>query len=165
MSSDAGQNQADSGRSLPLDQYLQELIADWSTAHPRRLQAKQCAGTMPAPHIVADRTLTQALMNVLDNAAVVSPETIEMNARWDEHELDITVRDRGPGLAPDIADRIGQPFVTTKDPAEGLGLGLFLACTTLDRLGGRISFANIAEGGNLTRIILPLKSLLAREGA
>jgi two-component system sensor histidine kinase RegB len=164
MSCDAGQLQADAGRGQPLDQYLQRLIADWSSAHPRRLIANHCHGITPAPQIVVDRTLTQAIVNVLDNAAEVSQEGVEMDASWNETELHISVRDRGPGFAPAIADKLGQPFVTTKNPSAGMGLGLFLACTTLDRMGGSIHFSNADAGGSLTDICLPLESLLARGG-
>lgn len=162
MAYDAGQLQADSGRCMPIDQYLQDLISEWCTTHPGRFIPVNYDGKMPAPLIVADRTLTQAIVNILDNAAEVSNEVVEMNARWNSEEIYISVRDHGPGLNPEIAHKIGQPFITTKYPENGMGLGLFLAHTTLDRLGGRIQFANKTDGGSLIEIILPLTAILAR---
>lgn len=161
MASDAGQLQADSGRCMPIDQYLQELITDWSVTHPDRVVSAGYDGETPAPSIIADRTLTQAIINILDNAAEVSKETLNMNVSWNNEELCISVRDHGPGLEPEIAQKIGQPFNTTKQPENGMGLGLFLAHTTLDRLGGRLQLANANDGGNMAEIILPLNSMLA----
>ena len=162
MAYNAGQLQADSGQCMALDQYLQELISEWCAIQPGRVIPVNYDGKIPAPLIVADRTLTQAIVNILDNAAEVSEEPVELNAKWNSQEICIAVRDHGPGLDPEIAQKIGQPFVSTKHPGNGMGLGLFLAHTTLDRLGGRIQFANITDGGSLTEIVLPLTAVLAR---
>ena len=161
MAYDAGQLQADSGRSMPIDQYLQELISDWCATHPDRFVSARYEGDIPAPLIIADRTLSHAIINILDNAAEVSKEPVNLKARWDNNELCISVRDHGPGLQPEIAQKIGQQFITTKRPENGMGLGLFLAHTTLDRLGGRLQLANANDGGSLTEIILPLNTMLA----
>ena len=162
MSCDAGQLQADSGRSMPVDQYIREIINEWSTSHPGREINSHYKGREPAPSIVTDRTLTQAIVNILDNAAEASDSTVEMETGWDHEKISITVHDHGRGLDPEIAQQVGQPFVSSKNPEDGLGLGLFLAYTTLDRLGGELQFSPAVDtGGNSARIILPLASVLA----
>ena len=82
---------------------------------------------------------------------------VEIAGRWSADELVLEIADRGPGLAPELAGQAGQPFLTTK--SEGLGLGLFLAYTTLSRLGGDVRLINRDGGGVLCRLTLPLAAL------
>jgi two-component system, sensor histidine kinase RegB len=74
---------------------------------------------------------------------------VEVVSRWDHHEVVLTITDDGPGFAPEIMDRIGEPYVTSRnrrDSAEGetggLGLGFFIAKTLLKRSGATLAFVN-----------------------
>jgi two-component system sensor histidine kinase RegB len=63
----------------------------------------------------------------------------------DEQRVVLTIEDDGEGFAPDILQRIGDPYVTRRNPqakAGGLGLGLFIAKTLLERSGAELSFEN-----------------------
>jgi len=161
LSASAGETRAEAGHGLPLDNYLAEVIAEW-----RRLRATvtvhcHLEGVQPAPHILAEQTLTQALMIILNNAADASPESVEVKGQWTHQELLIEVQDRGRGLAPDAANYAGhKPFFTTKAPGQGLGLGLFLAHTTISRFGGKVTLSNREDGGACTRLVLPLSAIL-----
>lgn len=64
--------------------------------------------------ISADCTLEQALLNLLNNAADVSPEGVELECNWSDKQLNLEIRDRGPGLSGEVARRAGQVFFTTK---------------------------------------------------
>jgi two-component system sensor histidine kinase RegB len=75
--------------------------------------------------------------------------------QWTTDEVGITISDDGPGLAPEVVDRIGAPYVTHRRPgprgpeggedeAFGLGLGFFIAKTLLERSGARLSLKNQA---------------------
>ena len=156
MSASAGQVRAESGHSMPLEDYLDDLIHQWRSQWLDVRLKYVAKGLRPAPNIVADRTLTYALINILDNAADVSPTSIELNAQWDAKRLLLEVRDRGPGIRPEIAATAGKEPVTTKESGQGLGVGLFLACATIERLGGQVSLFNLESGGACTRITLPL---------
>jgi two-component system sensor histidine kinase RegB len=112
------------------------------------------SGQAPAAMIVAERTLTQALLNVLNNAADASPDEVTLEAEWSDTELKLTISDRGPGLREDIHEQLGKQPVTTKP--EGLGVGLFLAHATIRRLGGDLGVSNRKQGGTTVRIIMPL---------
>jgi two-component system sensor histidine kinase RegB len=114
-------------------------------------------GTEPAPHIIADQTLDQALINLLNNAADVSPNDIKVNGKWDNAILVLEIADRGEGLSPEIADQAGEEIQSTKQ--DGLGLGLFLTYSTLERLGGEIRILNRETGGTIFRLHLPLSTL------
>jgi len=104
--------------------------------------------------VLAERTLNQAIVNILNNAADVSPRSIALRATCSDSELVLEISDRGPGLSTDIHKRLGKQPVTTKQ--EGLGVGLYLAYATIERLGGRLAFRNREGGGMILTITLPL---------
>lgn len=149
----------------PLGQWLNELLDGWRVLRPRvrvdYLQADEGA----EPLVQAEPSLEQALINILDNAADASPEGVEVRSRCQGEDCIIEFLDRGPGLDPALAPRLGQAFVSTKDDptqAGGSGIGLFLTRATLERFGGRLELCNrpAPEGsGACCRITLPLAAL------
>lgn len=160
MAIQAGQAKAEGGHLVTLDCYLEEVIAEWRGLRPEAAVKTQWDGPRPAPHIIADRALTQAILNVLNNAADASAKAVEMNAHWEGNQLLIEIHDDGPGLPASFRGHIGQPFFTTKPPGKGLGLGLYLTQKTLERLGGQLEFSEARKSGTCARIILPLTLLL-----
>ncbi len=159
LSASAGASRAEGGGRMPLESYLEELLRDWKTMRLGAQVRHRFDGPRPSPEIVAEQTLSQAIVNILNNAADASPENIEVSARWDERELVLEICDRGAGLTPDAEQSAGRPFFTTKAPGQGLGLGLFLAHATLNRFGGNVRLYNRDGGGVCTRLTLPLSSL------
>jgi two-component system sensor histidine kinase RegB len=154
ISADAGADRAESGHRLPVGSYLDEVIHEWQAQRPEtRLEARM-GNTADNAEIVADRTLSQALVNILNNAADASPDEIRLEASWTVSELLLSVADRGAGITLDIHNQLGKSPVSTK--AGGLGVGLYLAHATLQRLGGAVTISNRKNGGTLTRITLPL---------
>lgn len=69
--------------------------------------------------------------------------------------VEISVRDNGPGLPEALRDQIFEPFVTTKEPGKGTGLGLAVAARLIDAMGGTIRAENAPEGGAVFTIVLP----------
>ena len=155
----AGQTRAEAGRDQALDHYLTQLVELWRNGRPTVTVHRTWEGTQPPPHIIADQTLTQAITNILNNAADASEQDVEVIGRWDDRELRLEIRDRGAGLSAAAQSHAGEPFFTTKPPGQGLGLGLFLAQSTIRRLGGNVELCNRREGGVCTRIVLPLPGL------
>jgi two-component system sensor histidine kinase RegB len=158
LAASAGQMRGEGASSIALDDFLGETLQRWRDTRPALQFDCQLQGVTPAPRIAADRTLGQALVNLLDNAADASPARIEMHGGWDAAELRIDIRDFGSGLSPEIAARAGTPFFTTKQE-KGMGIGLYLARTILGRHGGDVHLESHAQGGTLTRIRLPLAGL------
>jgi len=155
----AGQMRAEGGRDQALDQYLLRIVEQWQNGRPAVVVYRDWEGTQPPPRIIADQTLTQAITNILNNAADASEQAVEVSGRWDERELRLEICDRGDGVSAAAASHAGEPFFTTKPPGQGLGLGLFLAQSTIRRLGGSVELFNRREGGACTRIVLPLLGL------
>jgi two-component system sensor histidine kinase RegB len=164
LAASAGQMRGEGASSVALDAFLDQTVQRWRDTRPALQFGCRLAGATPAPTIAADRTLGQALVNLLDNAADASPERIELLGDWNAGELRLDIRDFGSGLSPEVASQIGQPFFTTKQE-KGMGIGLYLARTIFSRFGGRVELENLAEGGTLTRIRLPLAGLVVKESA
>ncbi len=161
MLSSAGQTRAESGYTLALDSYLQDLLVQWRRMRPEA-QLRCCLqGTEPIPQIVAEQGLSQAILNLLNNAADASGDDVELVGWWNAEELCLEIYDRGAGLSPQVEREAGRPFFTTKQPGQGMGLGLFLAQASLNRFGGAVQLRNREGGGACTQISLPLAKLLA----
>lgn len=161
MATQSGQAKADSGRRVAVDRYLEDLIAEWRTLRPGLKVEVYLEGPRPGPAIIADQTLSQAIQNILNNAADASSEHVEVHGHWDAVRLELDIRDEGPGLPEDVRDEIGNAFVSTK--AAGTGLGVFLARTALARLGGSVTLSDRPGAGARAEIILPLTQLMAPE--
>ncbi len=154
----AGQARADAGQGLPLREFLQDAIQRWRDTRPATELIVNMQNNAFNPNIMMDRTLTQALQNMLDNAADESPERVLFNAEWNDKMLTIQIRDFGKGLSTETKNKLGTPFFTSKNE-QGMGLGVYLTQTTLARYGGELSLNNHSEGGVITIVNLPLKKL------
>ncbi len=107
--------------------------------------------------------LGQVFLNVLLNAAHAIPA-----GQADNHEIRITMRlsregvvrtsvhDTGEGMSPAVLDGIFDPFVTTKGPGEGTGLGLYISHNIVKGLGGQISVESEPGKGSTFHIDLPV---------
>lgn len=155
MSASAGEMRAESGRNMPISRYLDEVVADWREQGLSTRLDYLKTGYEPSPDILAERTITHALVNILNNAAEVSPHRIEFRARWTPHYAVLEILDEGPGISPNVFASLGKNPVTSKE--HGLGVGMFLAFSAIERLGGKIEMQprNNARGTR-TRITLPV---------
>jgi two-component system, sensor histidine kinase RegB len=102
--------------------------------------------------------------NILENAVDFARSEVEVNAWWNNDTVEIVISDDGPGFAPDILKRIGEPYLSRRRVADdtpgehsGLGLGVFIARTLLERTGARISFSNrtFPDHGAVVQIAWP----------
>lgn len=100
------------------------------------------------------------LVNLIDNAALAmraanrTDPAIHVSAEWVGERLCVTVRDNGPGIAPENLARVFEPFFTTREIGQGLGLGLSISYGVIERHGGRL-VAESAEG-EWTKMIFDL---------
>jgi two-component system sensor histidine kinase RegB len=102
--------------------------------------------------------ILHGLGNLLENAVDFARNRVEVAARWSNHEVVVTIADDGPGFAPEIRDRIGEPYVKSARPGSegpaGLGLGFFIAKNLLERSGAALALANrtTPETGAVIRV-------------
>lgn len=83
---------------------------------------------------------SQAVRGLLQNGIDASPEGTPVSIRFARlpESLEITIEDRGHGMAAEVLTRVSEPFFTTKPPGKGMGLGVFLARNVIEQLGGRM---------------------------
>ena len=151
-----GADRIESCSLSPADEFLKQTLNAWQETRPEAtLRVHQPpAGT--APNIVAEPTLKQALINVLNNAADVSTGAIEVRAAWDDGELSVDVIDAGPGFSNHDLQRAGHATFSTKAEGQGMGIGLYLARAALERFGGSLTLSNRTSGGVHARILIPV---------
>ncbi len=99
--------------------------------------------------------LTQALLNLIENAHEASPEGthVEVGLHADRDAVTVEVCDRGDGWPDVVREHLGEPFVTTKP--QGVGLGLYYVWTLMSALGGELTLADRPGGGAVVRLRLP----------
>jgi two-component system sensor histidine kinase RegB len=103
--------------------------------------------------------VTRALANIVRNGLQASaPETrVTLTARHETPDrVVLTIADRGHGMTPDVRARAGEPFYTTKPEGHGMGLGLFVATSTIDQLGGTLRVTSAEGQGTTVDVALPV---------
>ena len=134
---------------MPLTALIEEVVA------PHRNFGVSIEVTAPSdratePVGARNPAILYGLGNLLENAVDFAHDRVSVDARWNEDSVAVTISDDGPGFAPEILARIGEPYVTSRrrhqddtgeEPA-GLGLGFFIAKTLLERSGATLSFQN-----------------------
>ena len=134
----------------------------------------------PMPELWRNPGLIHGLRNLIQNAVDFAHADVWITARWDAQNLHVTIADDGPGFPAALLTRIGEPFLRerqgmggaagrqARDGYQGLGLGLFIAKTLLERSGATISFGNRAPAdgrqgtGALVRLSWPRAGIEAR---
>jgi len=139
---------------MPLTSLIEEVVAPHrnfgvaiDVALPPERGGEPVAARNPA--------ILYGLGNLLENAVDFAHERVEVGASWNQDALEVTITDDGPGFAPEIMARIGEPYVTSRrrnqreddELPTGLGLGFFIAKTLLERSGATLSFENRAAPG------------------
>ncbi|WP_350335867.1 ActS/PrrB/RegB family redox-sensitive histidine kinase [Coralliovum pocilloporae] len=137
-----------------------DLSLDLSSANP----------DTPEPIILRNPGLLYGLGNIVENAVDFASGAVVINGSWTEETITLTVVDDGPGFSPELINRLGEPYVTSrtaKQTGGGLGLGFFIAKTLLERTGGRVLIANRKgpETGAVLTISWPRTQLDARSSA
>lgn len=90
--------------------------------------------------------LLHGLGNVIQNAVQFAQDAVSVEVSWDADEARVEVHDDGPGFAPGVLDRVGEPYISSRGEGH-LGLGIFIAQTLLARTGARLHFANARAAG------------------
>lgn len=108
------------------------------------------------PYVAHKPEIVHGLGAFVENAVQFARGRVEVRTSWDKASVEVSIADDGPGFAPAILDRLGEPYLSSRN-AEGehMGLGIFIAKTLLERTGGSIEAGNQSEGGAVVRITWP----------
>ncbi|MCA1368745.1 ActS/PrrB/RegB family redox-sensitive histidine kinase [Bradyrhizobium sp. BRP14] len=131
-------------RLLPLSSLIEEVMA------PHRefgieIELKEKGDRSSEPVGIRNAGILYGLGNLLENAVDYARRKVTVTTEHTAERVRVTIEDDGDGFSPDILARIGEPYVTRRqkdDSAGGLGLGLFIAKTLLERSGARLRFQN-----------------------
>ncbi len=135
---------------VPLSALIEEVVA------PHRnfgIAIDVALAHDPAPPTGArNPAILYGLGNLLENAVDFAHGRVEVTADWSDEDVAVAISDDGPGFAPEIMSRIGEPYVrsskrrrmNTSSETIGLGLGFFIAKTLLERSGATVEFENRA---------------------
>lgn len=138
---------------------VQELIVQILDGLPEKPKIQ-----LAIPESVAKRQLNipvngleQAIRAIIKNAQDASKKEKPVSVRVfeDDNRLVWLVQDSGTGMTEDVLRRVNEPFFTTKPPGKGMGLGVFLAQSVMDRVGGSLEFDS--EPGRGTRVRIELQ--------
>lgn len=157
---------------MPLSMLIEEAVAphrDFDIAIKVRIALSDAT----EPVGMRNPAVLYGIGNILENAVDFARERVEVNARWNREVVEIVISDDGPGIPPDILKRIGEPYLTrrrggdTPGVRRGLGLGVFIARTLLERTGAKVSFTNrvFPDHGAVVTIAWPRSSFETSEVA
>ena len=155
-----GDDGGDPFATLPLG----ELLAEVAKTHESLGKTIQLTaeGVGPDPVFRRNVGLIYGLGNLIENACHFAASRVTVDASWDARAISIAIAGDGPGFPSDLVARLGDPYLTSRPrpigggrggEIEGLGLGIFIAKTLLQRTGAELSFQNeSAEGHAVVRI-------------
>lgn len=128
-------------------------------------------GDKPEPVCRRNPGMIYGLGNIVDNAVDFARSGVTITAQWSESHVTLIIADDGPGFPADVLMRAGEPYLTRQPPegraGGGLGLGLFIAKTLLERSGAAIEFSNLPlpATGAAIRVTWPRPVFEADPGA
>jgi len=144
---------------------LADALRDARKMTARELDGIRVEGELPGNLVVKGQKtqLTHLFINLLSNAARAlhkspgsAPKVISVRASVAEELATIEVADNGPGIPPEIINRVFEPFFTTQGVGQGMGMGLSVCHTIMESHGGGIRAGNRSEGGAVFTIHIPV---------
>ncbi|WP_346911990.1 ActS/PrrB/RegB family redox-sensitive histidine kinase [uncultured Roseibium sp.] len=151
---------------MPVSQLMEE-VAEPLRGFGAEISVKS-AGEGPEPVGSRNSAIRYGLGNIVENAIDFAEKSVELSATWDARAVSISIRDDGPGFAPEVLTKIGDPYVSVRSmipgrrsTGGGLGLGFFIAKTLLERTGAKLFVENRAppEHGAHIRVTWPRSAI------
>lgn len=159
LAADVGAGMGELHRSTTIGDVMDEALAALDVpdrgAALERIELLGGDGLLESAIHLPSRLVAHALSGLVKNALQASEDVVCLEARRSGTELTFEVRDQGAGMPPEVLDRALEPFFTTKAPGRGTGLGLFVAASVAERLGGRLALASDVDRGTTVGIHLP----------
>ncbi|MDP1560297.1 MAG: ATP-binding protein [Pirellulaceae bacterium] len=156
MAVGAGQVIGESFEQTTPERLLQDVVVELQKVITEPLgldlDAASKSELIQLPPIAVAQALRALVKNAID--AVPSQGPIRLTSRLDS-QWTVVIKDRGPGMPDEILQRVSEPFFTTKSPGIGMGLGVFLARSVVERLGGQIRIESQSRVGTTVTVTLP----------
>lgn len=154
MSADAGESMGEIARPVAVYDLIEHTLQGCRA--PERVDVK-IDTEQHAVLTVPPTALGQALRGLVNNALEASEDhqSVELLVSDDEGDLVVKIRDQGRGISPAVLERVGEPFFTTKETGKGMGLGVFLARTLIEKIDGSLTLESRLGEGTLVMVRLP----------
>jgi two-component system, sensor histidine kinase RegB len=137
LSADAGQTRGEAPVDLQAADVVHDIVGALSREQQSRVQV--LAAENGAAVRLPRTALMQVAHNLLRNALDAGEGAVEFLFEARPAGVRMVVRDHGAGMTRDVLQRVGEPFFSTKPPGSGLGLGVFIARTLSEQMGGRLA--------------------------
>lgn len=154
---------------LSIDTLIEEVVSPQREFGVKLEIAKRGAGATPSPALARNPGILYGLGNLVENAIDFAETRVRIDAWWSRDLVTILIEDDGPGFSPAILDRLGDPYLrgrpterrTKNDSQSGLGLGLFIAKTLLERSGATVETYNVSppRTGAVVKVTWPRAAL------
>lgn len=156
MSTEAGQSPGETLHLRPVSLLLDEALEGLPEAERVRVEVQD--GVREASAALPVRAVGQSVQALVRNALQASPAGAPVHLRLglEGDRLRVEVEDQGEGMAPEVLARAGEPFFSTRGSGHGLGLGLFVARSLAEQLGGELSLVSTPARGTRARLTVPL---------
>jgi len=144
-------------RAVRIQDLAQSSLQQVDQERQQQQVAIELSGPEDCPALEGDRLrLEQALINLLRNAVQANPGgRVRLSWRCSPEQVELCVEDQGPGIDPSVEAQLLEPFVTTKPPGAGTGLGLAVVNAVVTEHGGRIIIGRSDLGGARFQLTLP----------
>jgi two-component system sensor histidine kinase RegB len=111
------------------------------------------------PDVRRSLEILHGLTNLIENAVDFARSEVIIEAEVRSRDISVRVLDDGPGIPHNVLGALGEPYVSQRADGEGLGLGVFIAMTLLERTGARMTVSNRRGGGAVIDLIWPREAL------
>jgi two-component system sensor histidine kinase RegB len=135
---------------VPLSAFL-TTIADSYRRPEVQLEVlvERIPGEPAEPELIPTPELRHAFANLIDNAIKFARRRVRIVVRLEAEMVEVGIEDDGPGFSPEVLELLGEPYISTHQRSDGLGLGVFIAETLLARTGATLQFGNLPEGARV----------------
>jgi two-component system sensor histidine kinase RegB len=148
---------------LALPALVESIAAPRRTPNVAIVISQELSPGAQVPSFAMHSEIVHGLGNIIENAVDFARGEVHITVRVDDAAAALVVRDDGPGFSNAVLGDLGEPYVSTRRNAGGMGLGLFIAKTLLERTGAQVTFGNAPAGGAEVEIRWPRDILGALE--
>jgi len=140
-------------QAINIELYFTDLLERWSVLHPdqsidiNRSVLSQASLVLKDRKFLPPKSLEPTIFNLLNNAVQSGGDQIKVRFEADNNSISFLLSDNGSGIAPEIIEKMGQPF--NSDKPEGMGIGLYLAITTAEAMGGSLKLRPSEQGTSI----------------
>lgn len=166
MKSGAGEAAAENLDPVSVHEIIQATVSAMREPQRVEIEIQQTVGDQKG--LLPKQALSQALRNLLQNGLDASQpgQLVKLSVAIESDQSkesgssiwQIVITDRGSGMKPEVQRRIGEPFFTTKEVGQGMGLGVFLTRNVIHGLSGELRFEQSSLGGTVCRVTLPVRT-------